>query len=95
MVAHAPLLGEVGTGRTSILTVAGVENWVIAVVLSGAGLLALRWFGATGNRWKHHCLATVAGQLVKTGLPAGMAVSTVTNLLAAVETTVEFVSTNL
>lgn len=94
VLSHAPFLSEVGARRTLLLTVAVVEHWVFALVSSCTQVLALRWLRTAGDGWVQHREPTVTRQLIKTGLPAGFTVSTVTRLLAAVEATVELVATN-
>lgn len=95
VLSHAPLLGEEGAGGALLLTVAVMEHWVVALVSSGAHVFALGGFGAAGDGGVQDSEATVARQLVETGLPAGAAVATVTGLLAAVEPAVELVATDL
>lgn len=94
MLAHAPLLSEVGTRWTLLLAVAVVEHWVITLVPPGAQILTLRGLGPAGDGGELDALPTVARQLIKTGLPAGLALPPVTELLAAVEPTVELVATD-
>lgn len=94
MLSHAPLLSEVGTGWALLLTVAVVEHWVVTLVPPGTRVLTLWGLGATGDGGEQDTHPTVARQLIKTGLPAGLAVPTVTELLAAVEATVELVATD-
>lgn len=68
---------------------------MVTLMPPGTQILTLGGFGATGDGRVQHSLPTVACQLIKAGLPAGMTVSTMTELLAAVEPTVELVATDL
>lgn len=92
VLSHAPFLSEVCAGRALLLTVAVVKHWVVTLMSSCTQVFALWWLRATGDGRVQHSEPTVTRQLVKTGLPAGFTVSTVTRLLAAVETTVELVA---
>lgn len=92
VLSHAPFLREVSAGRTFLLTVAVVKHWVVTLVSSRAHVFALGWLRSTGDGWIQHSGPAVTRQLIKTGLPAGFTVSTVTRLLAAVEATVELVA---
>lgn len=94
VISHAPFLSEVCTGWTLLFTVAVVKHGVVALMPPGTSALALRRLCATGDGGIQDGQPAVAGQLIKTGLPAGFAVSTVTRLLAAMEATVQFVATN-
>lgn len=92
VLPHAPLLSQVGAGWTLLLTVAVVKHWVVALVSSRTQVFALRGLGAAGDGRVQHGEPAVTRQLVKTGLPTGFTVSTVTRILAAVEATVELVA---
>lgn len=92
VLSHAPYLSEVCARWTLLFTVAVVKHWVVALVSSCAHVFALWWLGATGDGRVQDGEPTVTRQLVETGLPAGLTVSTVTRLLAAVEATVELVA---
>lgn len=94
VLSHAPFLSEVCTRWALLFTVAVVKHWVVALMPSSTQVLALRRLGATSDRRVQDGLPTVTRQLIKTGLPAGFTVSTVTGLLAAVEATVELVATD-
>lgn len=94
VLSHAPLLSEVGTRWTPLVTVAVVEHWVVTLVSPCTHVFALRWLCSTGDGRVQDSEPTVTRQLVETGLPAGLTVSTMTRLLAAVEATVEFVATD-
>lgn len=87
MLPHAPLSGQVGTRWTLLLTVAVVEHWVITFMLPGTWVFTLWGLGAARDGREQDTGTTVARQLIKTGLPAGLAVPTVTQLLAAMEAT--------
>lgn len=92
MLPHAPFLSEVRAWWTLLLTVAVVKHWVVTLVSSRAQVLALWWLCAAGDGRVQDSEPTVTRQLVEAGLPAGLTVSTVTRLLAAVEATVELVA---
>lgn len=92
VLSHAPFLSEVCARRTLVFTVAVVKHWVVALVSSCAHAFALWWLCATGDWRVQDSEPTVTRQLIKTGLPAGLTVSTVTRILAAVEATVELVA---
>lgn len=92
VLSHAPFLCEVSAGRTLLITVAVVKHWVVTLVSSRARVFALGRLRSTGDGWVQHREPAVTRQLIKTGLPAGFTVSTVTRLLAAVEATVELVA---
>lgn len=92
VLSHAPFLSEVRARRTLLLAVAVVKHWVVTLVSSRAHVLALRWLRAAGDGRVQDSEAAVTRQLVEAGLPAGLTVSTVTSLLAAVEATVELVA---
>lgn len=92
VVSHAPFLSEVSAWWTLLLTVAVVKHWMVTLVSSCAHVFALWWLRAAGDGWVQDSESAVTRQLIKTGLPAGLTVSTMTRLLAAVETTVELVA---
>lgn len=92
VLSHAPFLSEVGAGWTLLFTVAVVKHWVVTLVSSCTHVFALWWLRAAGDGRVQDGESTVTCQLVETGLPAGITVSTVTSLLAAVESTVELVA---
>lgn len=92
VVSHAPFLREVSAWRTLLLTVAVVKHWMVTLVSSCAHVFALWWLCAAGDGWVQDSEPTVTRQLIKTGLPAGLTVSTMTRLLATVEATVELVA---
>lgn len=94
MLPHAPLSGQVGTRWTLLLTVAVVEHWVITFMLPGTWVFTLWGLGAARDGREQDTGTTVARKLIKTGLPAGLAVPTVTQLLAAMEATREHVATD-
>lgn len=95
VLSHAPFLSEVSAGWTLLFTVAVVKHWVVTLMSSCTYVFALWWLCATGNGRVQDSEPTVTRQLVKTGLPAGLTVTTVTRLLAAVEATVELVAADL
>lgn len=92
VLSHTPFLSEEGAWRTFLLAVAVVKDWVLTFVSSGAHVFALWRLGAAGDGWVQHTEPTVTRQLIKTGLPAGFTVPSMTRVLAAVETTVELVA---
>lgn len=92
VLSHAPFLREVCAWWTLLFTVAVVKHRVVALVSSGTHVFALWWLCAAGDGRVQDSDSTVTRQLIKTGLPAGLTVSTVTGLLAAVEATVELVA---
>lgn len=94
VISHAPFLSEVSARWTLLLAVAVVKHWVVTFVSSCTHVLTLWWLCATGDRRVQDGEPTVARQLIETGLPAGLTVSTVTGLLAAVEATVKLVATD-
>lgn len=94
MISHTPFLSEVCARRTLLFAVAVVKHRVVTFMPPGTSVLAFWRLCTTGNGGIQDREPTVAGQLIKTGLPAGFAVSTVTRLLAAMEATVQFVATN-
>lgn len=92
VLSHAPFLSEVCARRTLVFAVAVVEHRVVALVSSRAHVFALRGLRATGDGRVQDREPAVTRQLIKTGLPARLTVSTVTRILAAVEATVELVA---
>lgn len=92
MLSHAPFLSEVCARWTLLLAVAVVKHWVVALVSSRTQVFALWRLRATSDGRVQDGLPAVTRQLIETGLPAGLTVSTVTRLLAAVEATVELVA---
>lgn len=92
VLSHAPFLSEVRARWTLLFTVAVVKHLVVTLVSSCAHAFALWRLCATGDGRVQDREPTVTRQLVETGLPAGLTVSTVTRLLAAVEATVELVA---
>jgi len=81
----AQLGGEGGAGRTLGITVAGVQDWVVTGVRSGAGLGAVRRSGATWYWRIHHTGSTLTPQLIKADIVACLAVARVTQVLTMVE----------
>lgn len=94
MISHAPFLCEICTWWALLFTVAVVKHGMVTLMSPGTAVLTFRRLCPTGNGRIKDRQSTVAGQLVKTGLPAGFTVATVTRLLAAVKATVQFVATN-
>lgn len=94
MLPHAPFLSEVCARWALFFTVAVVKHWVVALVSSRTHVFALWRLRATGDGRVQDGESAVTGQLVETGLPAGLTVSTVARVLAAVEATVELVATD-
>lgn len=94
MLSHAPFLSKVCARWTLLFTVAVVKHWVVALVSSCTHVFALWWLCAAGDGRVQDSEPAVTRQLIETGLPAGLTVSTVTRLLAAVEATVELVATD-
>lgn len=92
VLSHAPFLSEVRAGWTFLFAVAVVKHWMLTLVSFRTEAFALGRFGATGDGWVQNGEPTVTRQLIKTGLPAGFTVSTVTRLLAAMEATVKLVA---
>ena len=81
----AQLGGEGGAGGTLDITVAGVQDWVVTGVRSGAGLGAVRRSGATWYWRIHHTGSTLTPQLIKADIVACLAVARVTQVLTMVE----------
>lgn len=92
VLSHAPFLSEVCARWTLLFTVAVVKHWMVTFMSSSTQVFALRWLRATGDGRVQNGEPAVTRQLVKTGLPAGFTVSTVTRLLAAMEAAVELVA---
>lgn len=92
VLSHAPFLGEVGAGGALLFTVAVVKHCMLTLVSSRADVLAFWGLCATSDGRVQHSEATVARQLIEAGLPAGVTVSTMASLLAAVEATAQLVA---
>lgn len=94
MFSHAPFLCKICTGGTFLFIVTGVKNWMITLMLSGAGFLTLRRSRATGYWRKNHRLPTVTSEFIKTCLPTILTVPTMARLITSVKAAVEFMTTN-
>lgn len=92
VLSHTPFFSEVCARWTLFFTVAVVKHWVVALVSSCTHVFALWWLCATGDGRVQDGEPTVTRQLIETGLPAGLTVSTVTRFLAAVKAAVELVA---